>query len=58
MENSIFVSMVPSSGTILTNHLSDPVCSDLNVKLRMPELPDHFCLRYVCALCMSKCLKP
>ena len=38
MENSIFVSMVPSSGTILTNLLSDLACSDLNVKLRMPEL--------------------
>ena len=38
MENSIFVSVVPSSGTILTNHLSDSACSDLNVKLGMPEL--------------------
>ena len=38
MENSIFVSMVPSSGTILANLLSDLACSDLNVKLRMPEL--------------------
>ena len=38
MENSIFVSMVPSSGTILTNLLSDLACSDLNVKLIMPEL--------------------
>ena len=34
-----FVSIVPSSGTILTNHLSDSACSDLNMKLRMPELP-------------------
>ena len=27
-----------SSGTTLTNLLSDSACSDLNMKLRMPEL--------------------
>ena len=63
MENSILVSMVPSSGTMLTNHLSDSACSDLNVKLRMPELlhinffPFFFassiCVMFVPFACLS-----